>query len=44
MRKSMTSLIAFGLGAMATNMTKGRKNMMSSRSMKKMRKKMRGMF
>jgi hypothetical protein len=45
MRKTMTSLIAFGLGAVATNMTKGRKNMMKTRTMKQLRKKMtRGMF
>jgi hypothetical protein len=43
MRKTMTSLIALGLGAMATNMAKGN-NMMSKRNMKKLRKKMRGMF
>ncbi|OZM57808.1 DUF3918 domain-containing protein [Lottiidibacillus patelloidae] len=45
MRKSMTSLIAFGLGAVASNMAKGRGNMMKTRTMKKLRKKMmRGMF
>jgi hypothetical protein len=44
MRKTMTSLLAFGLGAVASNMAKGRNNVMSTRTMKKMRKKMRGMF
>lgn len=37
MNKTMTSLIALGIGTMAYNMSKG-KNIVSPRTMKKMRK------
>jgi hypothetical protein len=43
-KRAMASLVALGLGAVASNMAKGRKNMMSAKPMKKMRKRMRNLF
>lgn len=38
MNKTMTSLLALGIGAAAYSMTKGNNNMISGRAMKKMRR------
>ncbi|WP_102345463.1 YrzQ family protein [Bacillus sp. Marseille-P3661] len=38
MNRTMTSLVALGIGAVAYNMARGNNNMFSARNMKKMRK------